>query len=77
MRIISLFGRPTFLRGFHGWCITLWACIWAVAVPMGWIQSITFVSHVTMATALLTSFAAWCAARVEVKQDEQIDEQTS
>jgi hypothetical protein len=77
MKIISLFGRPTFLRAFHGWSIIAWAIIWGLAVPLGWIDSIAFISHVTIVTALLTSFAAWCAARVEVKQDEQIDEQGS
>lgn len=72
MRIVALFGRPGFLKGFHGWCIVGWALVWGVAHPLGWINSIAFISEVTMATALLTSFAAWCAARVEVKQDEQI-----
>lgn len=73
MRILSLFGRPQTLRAFHGYSIMIWAIIWAVAIPLHWINSIAFISHVTMATALLTSFAAWCASRVEVKQDEEIN----
>lgn len=72
MKIVALFGRPAFLKAFHGWSIVAWAVLWGVAIPLGWINSIAFISHVTMATALLTSFAAWCASRVEVKQDEQI-----
>lgn len=58
------------LKWFHGVCVWVWVLIWIVAGIFGWLSSVTFVSHVSMATALLTSFAAWCSTRVEVKQDE-------
>jgi hypothetical protein len=55
----------------QGWLILFWLVLWAVAIPIGWISSVAFISHVTMATAVLTSFAAWASGRVEVKQDLQ------
>lgn len=77
MKIISLFGRPQFLKAFHGWCILLWAVLWVVATMFNWVALVIFISHVTMATAMLTSFAAWAASRVEVKQDEEINGATN
>lgn len=59
-----------FYRALHGLSIGAWAVIWALAGPAHWLQSVVFVSNVSMATALLTSFAAWGSTRVEVKQDE-------
>jgi hypothetical protein len=61
------------LKAFHGTCVWLWCLLWLVAGIFGWLSSVTFVSHISMATALLTSFAAWCSTRVEVKQDEGND----
>lgn len=58
------------LKWFHGISVWVWALIWIVAGFRGWLSSVTFVSHISMATALLTSFAAWCSTRVEVKQDK-------
>jgi hypothetical protein len=78
MKFSQFFGRPEVLKAFHGWWILIWAIIWVIASEpiTGWVKHISFISHVTMATALLTSFAAWCASRTEVKQDKMIEEQT-
>jgi hypothetical protein len=37
------------------------ALLWAIAIPLGWINSIALVSHVTMLTAVFTFVAAWRA----------------
>lgn len=50
--------------------VVFFLLLWIVAMPTGWIHSVTFVSHVSMATAVFTCFAAWCSSRVEVKQEE-------
>lgn len=70
----GLFGRPTFLRAFHGWCTLFWLPFTALAYAVGWLESVTFVSLVSMLALFLGSFSSWQAARVEVKQDEQIDD---
>lgn len=82
MRVFALFGRPEVLRAFHGWCTILWVPITIVAFFFGWLESVTFVSLVSMLALFLGSFSSWQAARTEVKQevqmnkmDKEIDEQ--
>lgn len=71
MKIWALFGRPEFLRAFHGWCTAFWVPFTALAFALGWLRSTVFVSLVSMLALFLGSFSAWQAARVEVKQDEE------
>ncbi len=73
MRIFGLFGRPTFLRAFHGWSTAFWPPFTLLAWYAGWLQSVTFVSLASMVALFLGSFSAWQASRVEVVQQEQID----
>lgn len=72
MRIFALFGRPQFLRAFHGWCTLFWLPFTGLALLLGWLQSVVFVSLMSMVALFLGSFSSWQAARVEVKQDEEI-----
>lgn len=71
--LMSLFGRPHFLQAFHGWCTALWLPITAVAYFLGWLQSVAFVSIISMVALFLGSFSAWQAARTEVKQEHQME----
>ena len=73
MRILELFGRPAFLRAFHGYCTALWLPFTTLAWWAGWLDSVRFVSLMSMVALFLGSFSAWQAARVEVRQDEEID----
>lgn len=73
MKILALFGRPEFLRAFHGWSTAFWIPFTLLAFMMGWLESVTFVSLISMLALFLGSFSAWQASRTEVKQDEQID----
>lgn len=70
---MRLFGRPSFLRAFHGWCTAFWLPFTAAAYALGWLQSVVFVSLVSMVALFLGSFSAWQAARVEVNQDDGSD----
>lgn len=47
--------------------------LWATAAVLGWLSSVTFVSHVSMVALVLAEISAWQAARTEQKQDEQLD----
>jgi hypothetical protein len=73
MKVFAPFGRPQFLRSFHGYGVVVWIILWIIATIFGWIQSVSFVSHVSMAALVLGSWSSWQAARVEVKQDEEIN----
>lgn len=37
---------------------------------MGWVKSVTFVSHMSMIALVLAEIAAWQASRTEQKEDE-------
>lgn len=69
----AVFGRPQFLRAFHGWSTAFWLPFTGLAYAMGWLKSVTFVSLVSMLALFLGSFSSWQAARVEVKQDDDIN----
>ena len=73
MKVFGLFGRPGFLRAFHGWCTAFWIPFTILAYSVGWLESVVFVSLVSMVALFLGSFSAWQAARTEVKQEEQME----
>jgi hypothetical protein len=60
---------PKALRAFHGWCTAVWIPFTVLAYALGWLESVIFVSLVSMMALFLGSFSAWQAARTEVKQD--------
>ena len=61
------------LRAFHGWCTIAWIPITILAFFMGWLESVTFVSLISMLALWLGSFSSWQAARTEVKQEKQME----
>lgn len=73
MKVFSLFGRPEVLRAFHGWCTMFWIPFTALAFYLGWLESVVFVSLVSMLALWLGSFSSWQAARTETKQEEQMN----
>lgn len=46
--------------------------VWCIAIPTGWIHSVDFVSHVSMAALVLAEISSWQGSRTEQKQDYQI-----
>lgn len=66
----SWVGSPPMLRAFHGWCTVLWVPITVMAYVLKWLESVVFVSLISMVALFLGSFSAWQAARTEVKQDD-------
>lgn len=74
MKVFALFGRPEVLRRVHGILTLFWVALWITAAMSGWLSSVVFVSHLSAAALVLGSWSSWQAARVEVKQDEEIDD---
>ena len=74
LRLTAMFGRPRFLRGFHGW-MTL---AWGLAIPISMVTSLkTSLLWIVLMSAwanFVGHFSSWQAARVEVKQDDQIEQ---
>lgn len=59
------------------WFVGIWAmfALWGFATYTGLVESVVFVSHVSMLALVLAVLAAWQGARGEQKQDQQIAEQ--
>lgn len=59
-----------FWKYLHLAGIIFFLALWLVASLVGWIESVRFVSHVSMAALVLAELSAWQAARVEQKEDK-------
>lgn len=51
--------------------------LWPVATILGWIYSVAFVSHVSMAAFILAVVACIETSRVEVKQEDESNDEES
>jgi hypothetical protein len=63
-----------FWKWLHFWGIFVVIGVWILAVPTGWIQSVVFVSHVSMAALVLAEISSWQGSRTEQKQDKQLED---
>ena len=72
-RLGGLFGRPAFLRSLHGWLTLAWAVLLVPSV-LWWRDSLVWVVVMSAWANFAGHFSSWQAARVEVKQQDQIDE---
>ena len=75
-RFSSVFGRPAFLRGFHGWMTLGWGLLIPITVFSSLKSSIVWIALMSVWANFVGHFSSWQAARVEVKQDEAIEETT-
>lgn len=64
-------GDPTFMRRINGWLTVFWIVMIPIAFIMGWLQSVVFVSALSLWALVSGHWSAWQAARVEVKQEEE------
>jgi hypothetical protein len=67
---MKFYENPVVLRAFHGWCTLFWLPFTVLSYYVGWLESVVFVSVVSMVALFLGSFSSWQAARTEVVQDE-------
>lgn len=73
MRVFALFGRPEFLRKFHGYATVFWI---AMAVPsmIWWKNSIAYLVGLSVYAVVTGHWSAFQASATEVKQDQMIEE---
>jgi hypothetical protein len=67
-------GDPVFMRRVNGWLTIAAIILIPVSIITGWINSVVFVAALSIWALVSGHWAAWQAARVEVKQDEQQDD---
>lgn len=63
-------GDPVFMRRVNGWLTLFWVAMIPISLVMGWLDSVVYVSALSLWALVSGHWAAWQAARVEVKQDE-------
>lgn len=57
-----------FMKSLNGWLTIFWIAMIPVAYYMGWLQSVTFVSALSLWALVSGHWSAWQAARTEVIQ---------
>ena len=71
----SVQGDPVFMRKVNGWLTVFWLLMIPVSIATGWISSVVYVSALSLWALVSGHWAAWQAARVEVRQEEDADVQ--
>jgi hypothetical protein len=68
-------GDPVFMRRVNGWLTMFWLVMIPVSYTMGWLNSVVYVSALSLWALVSGHWSAWQAARVEVVQDREARKQ--
>ena len=68
-------GDPVFMRRVNGWLTVFWVAMIPVSYAAGWLDSVVYVSALSLWALVSGHWAAWQAARVEVVQDRELAKQ--
>src|SRR6476661_6571984 len=63
-------GDPVFMRRVNGWLAIFWIIMIPISMMMGWLNSVVYVSALSLWALVSGHWSAWQAARVEVQQAE-------
>ena len=64
----SIQGDPVFMRRVNGWLTIFWIVMIPVSLITGWVNSVVYVSALSLWALVSGHWSAWKAARVEVEQ---------
>lgn len=53
------------LRKINFWRGCFYVCLWICAFALGWLNLVSFVSHISMAALVETAFMGYVASRAE------------
>ena len=70
----SIQGDPKFMRRVNGWLTLFWLLMIPVSYLMGWLNSVVYVSALSLWALVSGHWSAWQAARVEVVQQAEAKE---
>jgi hypothetical protein len=68
-------GDPVFMRRVNGWLTIFWVAMIPVSYASGWLDSVVYVSALSLWALVSGHWAAWQAARIEVVQDRELAKQ--
>ena len=71
----SVQGDPVFMRRVNGWLTMFWLAMIPISLATGWVNSVVYVSALSLWALVSGHWSAWQAARVEVAQAEEIQRQ--
>src|SRR5712692_5919508 len=71
----SVQGDPVFMRRLNGWLTLFWVAMIPVSLAMGWLKSVTYVSALSLWALVSGHWSTWQAARVEVTQQREAQQQ--
>jgi len=67
----SVQGDPVFMRKVNGWLAIFWIVMIPVSMVFGWLNSVVYVSALSLWALVSGHWSAWQAARVEVAQQQE------
>jgi hypothetical protein len=71
----SVQGDPIFMRRVNGWLTIFWLAMIPISYALGWLNSVVYVSALSLWALVSGHWAAWQAARVEVAQQKELERQ--
>jgi len=63
-------GDPVFMPRINGWLAIFWIVMISLSLMMGWLDSVVYVSALSLWALVSGHWSAWQAARIEVAQQE-------
>jgi hypothetical protein len=69
----SVQGDPVFMRRLNGWLTIFWLAMIPVSLVTHWVNSVTYVSALSLWALVSGHWSTWQAARVEVNQQREIE----
>lgn len=70
----SVQGDPKFMRRLNGWLTIFWILMIPISFAMGWLNSVVYVSALSLWALVSGHWSTWQAARVEVTQQAEAEE---
>jgi hypothetical protein len=70
----SVQGDPVFMRRVNGWLAIFWIVMIPISMWRGWLNSVVYVSALSLWALVSGHWSAWQAARVEVRQHEEAEQ---
>lgn len=61
-------GDPAFMRSVNGWLTLFWVAMIPVSMLLGWLESVVYVSALSLWALVSGHWAAWQGARVEANE---------
>lgn len=66
-------GDPVFMRKVNGWQTIVWIVAIPLSYALGLLESVAYVSILSITALALSALSSWQASRTEVAQDQSED----